>query len=191
MNQDSNKTPESRRPPKPGQADWIPFGYIARAHGVRGELRLETFSPDSEIPASAKFLCVYPRGGEISEGTVHSIKTMRETNAAILLTLSDIADRNAAGALKGYQVAVLQGDVPQPAEGEFYLYELVGGKVRDADDNDLGEVLGFIDNAAHDVMRVEFEGKERLLPVVAETVLGFDRDSKVITVAVPEGLWAE
>jgi len=171
----------------PETSPWIQFGYIFKAHGVRGELRM---IPQSEFPFPKKLktVRVVPKNGA---PTVYTVKSVREIHNAYLLTLEEISGRNEAEALKGAAVQIPQDILPRLGAGEYYLFELVGTTVEDREGEILGQVEDLLDNAGQILLRISYNEKERFLPAVPETVLSFDREQKKLLVSVPEGLWEE
>jgi len=86
----------------------------------------------------------------------------------------DAAVRSRAGAHRGAEVALKREDLPEPAEHEFYQVDLIGLEVVNGEGERLGRVAGFITTGANDVMRVEHEGGERLVPARAEVIRKVD-----------------
>ena len=79
-----------------------------------------------------------------------------------------------AGAYRGAEVALRREDLPEPAAHEFYQVDLIGLAVVNGQGERLGRVAGFISTGANDVMRVEHEGGERLVPATAEVIRKVD-----------------
>ena len=79
-----------------------------------------------------------------------------------------------AGAYRGAEVALKRGDLPEPAEHEFYQVDLIGLEVVNERGERLGRVAGFITTGANDVMRVAHESVERLVPATAEVIRKVD-----------------
>ena len=73
-------------------------------------------------------------------------------------------------------------DLPKPAEHEFYQADLIGLEVVNREGVRLGRVAGFFDGGAHEVMRVDHEGGQRLLPVAGEVIRRVDLDAGTVEV---------
>ncbi|REJ79870.1 MAG: 16S rRNA processing protein RimM [Acidobacteria bacterium] len=122
MNRDEARLPE-----------WIEVGRVLGAHGVRGEVAVESFS-DTE----ARFA----RGGELwCAGERLAIEQVRRHRGTLLLTLAGVTDRDAASALRGRRLEVPRQAVPEAPEGEFYFFELEGCRVLDRHEGELGTVV--------------------------------------------------
>lgn len=94
--------------------------------------------------------------------------------AMLVAQLADIDDREAALRLKGCEVAVPRTALPATGAGEYYWADLVGLAVVNVQGEMLGRVAGHFSNGAHDVMRVEHDGPERLIPFVDAVIRAVD-----------------
>ena len=125
------------------------------------------------------------------------VKGVRDQGDAIVATAPEIADRDAAEAMKGVRVFVSRSTFPAPDPDEFYWIDLIGLSVFNRDDVALGEVIGLIDTGPHCVLRVkpasaagEGEGEapaepaadERLIPFVEAFVDSVDIPGRRIVV---------
>ena len=166
---------------------WIEFGTIARAHGVRGEVRLVPMHPDDELPERVERVRLVGRhGGE----KVLSLSSVRPTNGALLVLFEGIADRDAAQALAGARLSIDAADLPPAEPGEIYLYELTGAAATDAAGVTIGVIEGLVDNHGQDVLVLRGPGgDERLVPLTEQTLVSFDRATRRVTLEVPEGLF--
>jgi 16S rRNA processing protein RimM len=164
----------------------ITIGRIVAPHGLRGEVRVR---PETDFPQRFATLrrAFLVRGGRAEPVTVAGA---RPHGQAVLLTLEGVADRDAAGALRGAAVAVERGAVvPLPA-GAFYVFEIVGLRVRSEDGRALGIVTEVIRGPAHDVYAVRGAGGDVLVPAVRDVVRRIDCGAGEMIVALPAGLEA-
>jgi 16S rRNA processing protein RimM len=112
-----------------------------------------------------------------------AIKAARQVPEGYLVDFEGIADREAATALVGLEVHVPRHALAPLAAAEFYVEDIVGCEVADRAGRSCGQVRGTFWNGAHDVMIVVGEdGCERYYPVVAEYVLCFDAERRLIIV---------
>ena len=160
---------KSLEPPLPlqGKPRLIVMGRIVAPYGLKGWVRIV---PYSAIPDS---LNTYPswwvgRDGDWREMNV--VQSVLQHGASLVARFDGCAERDAALALKGSEVALRRDALPQNAKDEFYWADLVGLNVVNAKDEELGAVAGLFDNGAHAVMRVVDGETERLLPFVEPVV---------------------
>ena len=124
------------------------------------------------------------------------VKGVRDQGDALVCTAPEIADRDAAEALKGVRVFVSRAAFPAPDDDEFYWIDLIGLSVVNRDDAALGQVIGLIDTGPHCVLRVkpasadgegadapaEPAADERLIPFVEAYVDSVDLAGRRIVV---------
>jgi 16S rRNA processing protein RimM len=159
----------------------LAIGYVARAHGVRGELRVHVHDPASTTLLSVDTIWI--------GGVEHAVVSARPTNAAVLIAVDGVDDRDAADALRGQPVEVEREAVPL-AQGEFFLADLPGCDVVTV----RGEPLGKVDRViagAQDVMAIVDATHERLLPIVSAFVVSVDVGARRVVVDPPEDLPAD
>ena len=123
-----------------------------------------------------------------------NVKGVRDQGDAIVCTAPEIADRDAAEAMKGVRVFVSRSTFPQPDADEFYWIDLIGLSVVNRDNAALGDVIGLIDTGPHCVLRVrpaatvaaeapaEPAADERLIPFVEAYVDSVDIAGRRIVV---------
>ena len=159
---------------------------IGRPHGIKGELSVEVRTDDPERrlgpgvtvrtdPATAGPLT-------ITAGRVHS--------GRLLLTFDGVTDRTGAEALRGVLlVADVDPDERPEDPEEFYDHQLVGLAVHTVDGVHVGEIDEVLHLPGQDVLSVRTpDGREVLVPFVAEIVPTVDVDARVIEVDPPPGL---
>ena len=118
-----------------------------------------------------------------------ALASWREHKEFILVTAKGVTDRDQAEALRGREVLVREEDLPEPDEGEHYLYRMIGCTVVLADGAVVGELKGFYETSEQDTWVIVNEaGTEILLPAVPEFVLDVDLDAGSILIEPPEGL---
>jgi 16S rRNA processing protein RimM len=159
---------------------------VARAHGVRGELRIVPLAADEPFPPTARTVRVCSKLGV---ERVLTVATVRPIHKALLMTVEEIADRDAARELTGWSLDVDADVLPAPTDDELYVYEIEGAEVVDETGARIGKVIRLIDNHGQDLLEIDADGRERLLPFVDETIVGFDRERRVLTVRPIAGLW--
>jgi 16S rRNA processing protein RimM len=149
----------------------IVMGRIVAPYGVKGWVRIEPYSAD---PGS---LVNYPswwvgRNGDWRELKV--AQSVLQHGASLVARFELCSERDAALALKGSDVALKREALPQNESNEFYWADLVGLRVVNLKDEELGVVAGLFENGAHPVMRVVDGENERLLPFIEQVIRGVD-----------------
>ena len=163
----------------------VVMGRVTAPFGVKGWIKIYALTAQ---PAN---LCDYPvwwlrRAGEWRE---MKVVAARLHSNALVAQLAGIESREAAIALKGLEIGVPRSQLPVAAGNEFYWADLIGLKVVDMEQHELGRVARIVQTGANDVLVVAGEddkerGKERelLVPFIADAIKQVDVAAGVIVV---------
>ena len=157
-------------------AEMLQIGRVARAHGLRGLVRVNG-------GAAALELDHVTIGGARRE-----IESAQPVPGGVLLKLAGIGDRDQADALRGEPVWADRAQLPPPADDELFVADLIGLAVFDAAGHELGRVSASFDSGAHEILVVRNGTREFLLPLIAPIVTGVDLERGRIDCDPPEGL---
>jgi 16S rRNA processing protein RimM len=159
----------------------ILVGAIAGAHGVRGEVRIKSFTANP---------CAIGRYGPVEDETgARSFKlTVRgETKGLVIARLDGVADRDQAEALKGLRLYVPRAKLPRPKRGEWYVADLIGLAAQDEGGTPLGRVKSVQNFGAGDVIELErADGTTEFLPFTRAVVPEVDIEGGKVVIAPPE-----
>lgn len=151
-------------------ADRICVAQIGAAHGIRGEVRLRSFTEDPMAVTSYGPL-------QSEDGTRRfEIEALRPSKDHFVARLKGVSDRNAAEALTNLKLYVSREKLPPAAEGEFYHADLVGLAAVTPDGASLGTVTAIHNFGAGDVIEIKPEsgGETLLVPFTDTTVPEID-----------------
>ncbi|MEG2975439.1 MAG: ribosome maturation factor RimM [Comamonas sp.] len=170
-------------------ADAIEVGRIADAWGIKGWFKVHAFSsaPDALFAAKNWFLLPSEKGAKQFTGTVVlPVKQARFHSDTVVATSPEVADRNAAEALRGARIFVAREHFPKTDDGEFYWVDLLGLSVVNREGVALGVVTDLMSTGPQTTLVLVYEedGKERerMIPFVDAYVDQVDLPGKTITV---------
>ncbi len=140
-------------------------GQIGAAHGVRGEVRITTFTADPMAVADYKKLL-------LADGTPGPVLlSVRPAKGAIVARIKGSDDRNGAERLRGLKLFISRTDLPPPDEDEFYLADLIGLAVESQAGDLLGTIKAVQDFGAGDLLEIQpSKGPSWWLPFTQEAV---------------------
>lgn len=161
------------------------LGVIIGAHGVRGEVRIRTFTEDPEAIAAYGLL-------ESADGRRrYEIVGLGRARDGVTARLAGIADRDAAEALKGTELYVPRARLPEPEVEEFYYADLVGLAAEYRDGTPLGDVVALENFGAGDLIEIRLAAdaaRTVYVPFTREAVPEVDIAGGRVVVDPPEGL---
>jgi 16S rRNA processing protein RimM len=167
--------------------DAVEVGRILGAWGVKGGIKVKPFSADPQALFASKRWFVEPSESKPGHRVPALLRVVqaREQNDAVVATVQEVADRDAAQALAGARVFIPRASFPTPAADEFYWVDLIGLSVLDRAGADLGRVIGLIETGPHCVLRIQSadaEAAEVLIPFVEAYVDRVDLGGRTIHV---------
>ena len=157
------------------------MGRVLASFGVRGSLKIAPLSEDPATLASHRtWFMRGPAGGDWIERRVSDVRAHGDTFVA---SIAGIDSREAAQALRGYEVALPREALAAPADDEIYVADLVGLAVVNREGAALGKVTEVRDSGAHPLLYVTAQdGRLRLIPYVDAVIRAVDRDAATIEV---------
>lgn len=166
--------------------DCYQVGHITKTHGVSGELVLFL---DVDTPAEYADLAsvLLEVKGELIPYFIESIAIVKGNRA--IVAFEDVDSMEQAERLINCG-AFLPLDELEPITDEtrFYFHEIVGYQIVDAEAGELGIVRGVYAMNAQDLIAMDYQGKEVLIPINSDIVKTVDRANRKLNVALPDGL---
>ena len=171
--------------PRAHTGDLVCVAQIGAAHGVRGEVRLRSFTQDP--------LAIVQYGTlQTEDGRNVRIETARPAKDVLVARLAGIADRNAAEGLRNLKLYVPRARLPAIEEAETYYHaDLIGFAVVGTDGATLGRLTAIHDFGAGDLLELTPEdgGPSVLLPFTKAVVPVIDMPGRHIVAEPPEGMY--
>ncbi len=163
----------------------LQVGYVAKAHGLRGEVTVRTFDPASTALLEVDRVFVRTRNGSEQ---VLTLESARSAAKDLLVAFEEIPDRSAAEGLVGATVFVFREDLEPPGEGEYFLGDLVGLEAFTEEGEPVGRVEEIQDLGEVPNLVIRKGSEELILPFVDAFVPEVDLDGRRITIRRPEYL---
>ncbi|NIX75466.1 ribosome maturation factor RimM [Microvirga terricola] len=182
----------SRPSPVKGEArgGLILVGEFGRAHGLKGEVRLKSYTGDPVAIAAYKPLTA-------ADGRVFSLKNPRQAPGGapdmLVVRVEGVTSREAAEALNRVQLHVDREKLPKSDdEDEFLLADLIGLPVQDDTGAILGTIVDVPNYGGGDLLEIKpaSSGATALLPFTKAFVPVVEIAQKRIVVALPEDFFA-
>jgi 16S rRNA processing protein RimM len=165
--------------------DAIEVGRIADAWGIKGWFKVLPHSARPEALFSSKRWFLQAPGSGAGVFRL-SVREAKDHSDCVVAASNDVADRNAAEALRGARVFVPRSSFPSTDEDEYYWVDLIGLQVVNREGVLLGSVRELLAAGPQTTLVLAAEeggvAIERLIPFVSAFVDGVDLASRTITV---------
>ncbi len=162
----------------PVSEELIVLGKITSVHGVRGEVKVYSFTDPIDN------LLDYRRWTLRCDSETRQVEVSRGRlqGKVLVAKLKGLDDREEARTLAGFDICVPRSELPGLSEGEYYWYQLEGLKVIDQAGQLLGRIDHLLETGSNDVMVVKpfpgsLDDRERLLPYTGQCVLSVDLEA--------------
>jgi 16S rRNA processing protein RimM len=170
-----------------GADELVTLGRISGVHGVRGWLKVHSFTiPRANITTYRKWLVAGETG---HDPVTYTVESARADARQVVVKLAGVDDRDRAALLIGRDILVRREALPDCAEGEYYWTDLEGLEVVNRHGVKLGRVSHLIETGAHAVLVLAGD-ERRMIPFVApQYVERVDLAAGVVFVDWEESFW--
>ncbi|MCQ2485723.1 MAG: ribosome maturation factor RimM [Clostridia bacterium] len=165
--------------------EFLEVGQIVGTHGVRGEMRVNPWADSPEFLKQFKTL-YYDNRGEKSVKVVSA----RPHGNVVIVKVEGVDTVDAASALRNRVLYIRRADA-KIAEGSYFIEELIGCKVYDADNENIcyGTLSDVSETGANDVWHIEKDGKEYLIPAIPDVVISADVANDKVVIRPLKGIF--
>lgn len=164
--------------------DFLEVGKIINTHGLRGEVKIVTWTDSPEVFEGLEFVIAKMRGQE----TRLDIKNVKYQKNNIIVAFSQLTSIEEAEKLKNAVLLVPREELGELPEGVYYIADLIGCQVFD-DNGKIGDLVDVFSTGSNDVYDIKREGRKNLLvPIIDGVLKSVDIDNKKIIIEIPKGL---
>ncbi len=167
----------------PPATDLVLVGIVSGARGLRGEVRIRSFTGDPAAITAYGPLC-----DETGEQPLR-LRVTGRSKGQVVVRIDGVEDRDAAENLKGRRLFVPRAMLPAPAEEEFYHVDLIGLAAERSGGETLGTVRAIHDFGAGDVLEIAGDdGQSTMVPFTRAVVPVIDVAGRRMIVDPPPEL---
>jgi len=162
----------------------LQFGYVTKAHGLKGELVVHTFDPASTVLDEVERVWLEKDGQGGREAVVQAVREAPKGD--LLVSLEGVTTREAAEALKGFTLCAFRDDLEAPGDDEVFQGDLVGLRARTPGGEALGVVEEVWSSGPVPNLVIRDGKRELMVPLVADFVREVDVKGGAVVVEPPE-----
>ena len=173
------------------RTEYVIVGRVRNAHGIRGELVVEplTDSPDAMFAPGRRVFAGTVRGDLSPERRELHVDRASRFKEGLIVAFREITDRTTAEQWRDRFFLVPRDESAMLDAGEIYVHELHGMQVRLESGESLGEVVDVYELPQGLAIDVRRSGRsDTVLLLYEQSVRSVDRDERILTVSVPDGL---
>jgi len=161
------------------------LGYIVRTHGTTGNvvIFLDVDYPEDYDELDSVYVEIK---GELVPYFIENINLQKQSNA--IVSFEDVNTIEKAQALVGNALYLSLDELEELGDEDFYYHEIKGFTVTDQTKGELGIVREVYSLNGQDLIAMDYQGCEVLIPTAEDIVLKADKENKVLLVNLPEGL---
>ena len=164
--------------------DFLEVGKIINTHGLRGEVKIATWTDSPEDFEELEYVQAVQRGKE----TRLDIENVKYQKNNIIVKFKQLTKIEEAEPFKNAVLKVHRDAFGELPEGVYYIADLIGCEVSD-ENGVIGELIDVFSTGSNDVYDIRRQGKKNLLvPIIDGVVIDVDIENKKILIKVPEGL---
>ena len=172
------------------KASLVCLGVISASRGLKGEVRIKSFTEDPDAISAYGPLC--DKSGE----QMFDFKVIGLAKGQFIARIKGVNDRSAADALRGTELYIKSDALPAPDEDEFYHRDLIGMVAKQISGETVGTIRGVDDYGAGTLLVIE-TAQERddldanvLVPFTRESVPTVDITAGVVVIDPMPGILA-
>ena len=163
----------------------ISVGKIIGTHGIRGLLKIHSFSGNIESLQSSGAVTLKSPSGDLSE---YEIESVSQHCGKFILSLTGFDEINQVLPFVGREICLLRSHFPEPEEDEYYWIDLIGLKVMTDDGVILGNISDIFEAGSSDIYVVRGDNKEYLIPAIADVIVNIDLKAGIVLIKPLQGL---
>lgn len=166
--------------------EMIKIGVIVNTFGIRGEMKVKSFTDFVEERFGAGNTVYLQVDNEYIPMKVQQCK---EHKGMVLLQFEGKDNINDIEKYKSCEIYIKKEELHQLDDGSYYFFELKDMKVIDQEDNEIGTVIQVEESLAHNLLRIKkLDGTTCLVPYVPAFIIRVDKLKKTIRIRTIEGL---
>ena len=162
--------------------DYTVVGQITSTHGVRGSVKVYPITSFIERFYDLKKVYI---GEEKNEVNVKSVFIKKNT---VVISFAEYSDVNEVIPFISNYIYVSDEDRVKLPEGYYFIHELIGCKVVDEKQNELGVIKDVLQGFSNDVYVIKNKDNEFMVPVVKEFIKNVNISDKIIQIKLIDGM---
>ena len=164
----------------------ITVGRISGTHGIKGQLKVYSYSGNLESLSAARIVMLRSTDGTTPRE--FDIKGVKPHSNGFILSLKGYDDIDQALSLVGCELCIKRSQLPEPEDDEYYWCDLIGLRVVTADGFEVGTLADIFETGSNDIYVVRKDRQEYLIPAIATVISSVDLAGGTMVITPLDGL---
>jgi 16S rRNA processing protein RimM len=164
--------------------DCYELGRITKVHGLKGEVQV-LLDVDDPFEYEELESVLLEREGELVPYFIEAINVQANR---VIVKFEEISTVDQAGKLVNAPLWLPLNNLPELEGDQFYYHEIIGYRIVDERAGELGEICEIVTMPTQDLIVMDYQGKEVLIPITDDVLGTLDRPARTLHVHLPEGL---
>jgi len=165
--------------------EFFEFGMVKKFNRKSGELSISTHTDDAENYINSPIIFIEIDGGLVP---LYVISDRLRDSKTIQVLLEDYSSPEKAQQFVDCPVYLPKKDISELHDNEFYFNEIIGFEVVDKKYGSIGFLEKILDRPEQEILQINHQGKEILIPLVDEIIDKLKRKKKQLFIRAPDGL---
>ena len=162
---------------------FLELGQFVGTHGVRGMVRIQPWSDDGEF--LTQFKRFYLECGK----TEIQLSKITPHGNVVIAAIKGVETLEDAEKYRGKILYIKRDDAHLPKD-RYFISEIIGSRVFDADTNELLGVLSDVSKTgANDVWHITRDDREYLVPAIGDVIVNVDINSDTVIIRPLKGIF--
>jgi 16S rRNA processing protein RimM len=160
------------------------LGYVSKVHGLKGEIQafLDVDMPENYKKLESVFV-------DIDNKLIpFFIERIGVAENKAVIKFEEVDTIEAAENLKNKRLYLPLNKLPKLGQEQFYYHDIIGYSVIDQAEGVLGEIVTIYNLPHQDLIAMQYNNKEVLIPIIDDIVKSVDHEQKEVKVFLPDGL---
>ena len=161
------------------------LGSLIKPHGLKGDIQAFWDTDNIDLYLDIESILIEQKG-QLVPFLVENLRP--QVGQKVLIKLEGIDTIEQAEEFRKLKLFLPDEFVPKLEEDEFFYHEIIGFMVSDMEKGEIGKIETIYNLPQNDLLVINHQRKEVLIPLKKELIKEFDRENKTILMQLPEGL---
>ena len=163
--------------------DLVPFGFLGKPHGLRGNVSIRFFNKNSKLLKNEDKVFF-----EDHYGCFLTVKDINYNSKRNLVRFVECSSRNEIEKFSNEKFFIDRKILPELKDDEDYFIDYIDCYLFDQNDNRIGRIIDVIPIQENDVLLIDTNLGHKMVPFAKQLILFFDKDSKKLVMTIHKGM---